>query len=85
MFHDDGEKNVCLELEQPKIKAGSLLSEVQKKKKKGKKKGKKSYGTQEFGVPGSRTRPSGNKFLVGLRDICILQRSAHHRTSRSLH
>lgn len=81
MFHDDGEKNVCLELEQPKIKAGSLLSEVQKKKKKG----KKSYGTQEFGVPGSRTRPSGNKFLVGLRDICILQRSAHHRTSRSLH
>lgn len=79
MYDDDGEKNVCLELEQPKIKAGSLLSEIQKKKE------KKSYGTQEFGVPGSRTRPSGNKFLVGLRDICILQRSAHHRTSRSLH
>lgn len=34
MFHDDGEKNVCLELEQPKIKAGSLLSEIQKKKRK---------------------------------------------------
>lgn len=34
MYDDDGEKNVCLELEQPKIKAGSLLSEIQKKKRK---------------------------------------------------
>lgn len=34
MYDDDGEKNVCLELEQPKIKAGSLLSEIQKKKEK---------------------------------------------------
>lgn len=32
MYDDDGEKNVCLELEQPKIKAGSLLFEVKKKK-----------------------------------------------------
>lgn len=43
MYDDDGEKNVCLELEQPKIKAGSLLSEVQKKKKKGKKRKKKIH------------------------------------------
>lgn len=34
MYDDDGEKNVCLELEQPKIKAGSLLSEIQKKERK---------------------------------------------------